>query len=413
MVPGSHSREGPTVGHEGTKLTNVGHEGTTFTQVGHEGTKFTKCGHEGTKFTKCGHEGTKSTKRGHEGTKFTNRSNPRISCVLRGVVAVAVLFLTNVAGASAQAPVPDAVAIASIRELVHAGKIADAEAELKPFEPSVPVVAYLRGLARYHADDHAGAIEWLLPVVTRLEAGTLERREGEQVLGLSLYGAGRLPEAIPYLEATRTWATTNIELHYFLGLAYLQTGKVDAAREALAVTFSQKPDEAGAHLLTAQMLIRLNLDESAAGELKRALDKDTRLPHARFLLGQMALFRGRLDESAEWTRGELRVNPGNAMAWHQLGDIYVRKAQWDEAIGMLQRSLWINPFYSAPYLLLGQAYAKKGQPGTAEGMLRRAIQYDPNNRAAHYLLAQLLQQLGRHAEAKAEFAIAEKLQGSR
>ena len=47
---------------------------------------------------------------------------------------------------------------------------------------------------------------------------------------------------------------------------------------------------------------------------------------------------------------------------------------------------------------------------TAEGMLRRALQYDPNNRAAHYLLAQLLQQLGRHAEAKEEFAIAEKLQ---
>jgi Tfp pilus assembly protein PilF len=48
---------------------------------------------------------------------------------------------------------------------------------------------------------------------------------------------------------------------------------------------------------------------------------------------------------------------------------------------------------------------------TAEAMLRRAIQYDPNNRSAHYLLAQLLQQLGRHAEAKVEFAIAEKLQG--
>ena len=68
-------------------------------------------------------------------------------------------------------------------------------------------------------------------------------------------------------------------------------------------------------------------------------------------------------------------------------------------------------FSTGPYILLGQAYAKKGQPATAEGMLRRAIQYDPNNRTAHYVLAQLLQQLGRHEEAKAEFAIAERLQG--
>jgi cytochrome c-type biogenesis protein CcmH/NrfG len=44
-------------------------------------------------------------------------------------------------------------------------------------------------------------------------------------------------------------------------------------------------------------------------------------------------------------------------------------------------------------------------------MLRRAIQYDPNNRTAHYQLAQLLLEAGRADEAKAEFAIAERLQG--
>jgi tetratricopeptide (TPR) repeat protein len=358
---------------------------------------------------------------GHEATTI-EATKPRRTRRLRKhdafvkfvtVVSFVSSWLAVVAAASAQSRVPDAEAVASIRQLVHAGRLSDAETRLNAFEASAPLVAYLRGLVRYHADDHAAAIEWLLPVASRLDPDSVERREAEQVLGLSLYAAGRLPEAIPYLEATRAWAAGNIELHYFLGLAYLQTGKVDAARDALAVTFGRRPDEAGAHLLTAQMLIRLNLDESAAGELKRALEKDGSLPHARFLLGQMALFRGRLDESAEWTRGELQLNPGNAMAWHQLGDVYIRKAQWDEAIAMLQRSLWINPFYSAPYLLLGQAYAKKGQPATAEGMLRRAIQYDPNNRAAHYVLAQLLQQLGRHDEAKAEFAIAEKLQGSR
>ena len=301
--------------------------------------------------------------------------------------------------------------MAAIRQLIQAGQIAQAQERLRAFDAAEPVVAYLRGLALYHADDHAKAIETLTPIVSRLEPGTLERREAEQVLGLALYGAGRLADALPYLEAARAWARDNIELHYFLGLAYLQTGKTDAARGALAVTFGVAPEEAAAHLMTAQMLIRLNLDEQAGAELKRALEKNARLPQARFLLGQMALFRGRLDESAEWTRGELEVNPGNAMAWNQLGDVYVREGKWDQAIPMLQRSLWINPFYSGPYILLGRAYMKQGQTATAEGMLRRAIQYDPNNRSAHYLLAQLLQQIGRHEEAKTEFAIAEKLQG--
>jgi len=272
-------------------------------------------------------------------------------------------------------------------------------------------VIYLRGLAFYHADDHAKAIELLAPIVAKLDADSLERREAEQVLGLALYAAGRLADAIPYLEATRAWAPDNVELHYFLGLAYLQTGKIEAARGALAVSFGVPADGAGADLVTAQMLIRLNLDEAAEAQLKRALAKDKRLPQANLLLGQIALFRGRLKDATQLTRAELDINPGNAMAWSQLGDVLVRESKWQDAIAMLQRSIWINPFYSAPYILLGQAYAKSGQPATAEGMLRRAIQYDPNNRAAHYMLAQLLQQMKRLDEAKAEFAIAEKLVG--
>ncbi len=312
---------------------------------------------------------------------------------------------------AAQPRIPDAAAVASIRQLIHAGQLAPARVELTAFESSDPLVAYLRGLIEYHADEHQKAIEALLPTASKLPAGTLERREAEQVLGLALYGTGRLAEAVPYLEATRRWAHDNVELHYFLGLAYLQTGKLDAARSALAVAFAVKQESAAAHLAAAQMLIRLNLDGDAATELKRALEKDARLPHARYLLGQIALFRGRLDESAQWTRGELEINPGDAMAWYQLGDVHVRQAAWDQAIAMLQRSLWINPFYSGPYILLGRAYTKTGQTATAEGMLRRAIQYDPNNRTAHYLLAQLLQQLGRVDEAKIEFGVAEKLQG--
>ena len=323
-----------------------------------------------------------------------------------------VVCFTLLAGiAQAQPPAPDAQTVSAIRRLIDEGQPAKAIERLRTLDLKHPSVAHLLALAYYHADDHVKAIEMLSGNIGSLAAGSLERREAEQILGLSLYAAGRLAEALPHLEATRVWAKENLELHYMLGLAYLQTAKVDRAREALAITFGVPADSASAHLMTAQMLIRLNLDTAADEELKRALKADPRLPQAQYLLGQVALFRGRLDESAEWTKRELDANPGSAMAWYQLGDVYVRQSKWDDAIAALQRSLWINPFYSGPYILLGRAYMRKAQPATAEGMLRRAIQYDPNNRTAHYVLAQLLQQIGRHDEAKAEFAIAEKLQG--
>ncbi|HWW93923.1 MAG TPA: tetratricopeptide repeat protein, partial [Vicinamibacteria bacterium] len=235
-------------------------------------------------------------------------------------------------------------------------------------------------------------------------------REAAQVLGLSLYLAGRLPESIPYLERTRTWAADNSELLFVLGNAYIQTRHPDEAREALARLYRVPADSAAAHLLAGQMMVRLEFEEMADVELRKAVEKDPRLPQARYLLAQAAIFRARFDEAVALLEKELEVNPGNAMALYRLGDAYTRQNKWEEAITALQKSIWLNPYFSGPYILLGRAYMKKGQPATAEGMLRRAIAYDPNNKSAHYLLGQLLQQGGRPDEAKKELELAERLQ---
>src|SRR5882672_6132435 len=86
-----------------------------------------------------------------------------------------------------QSRVPDADTVATIRQLAQSGQAAAAQEQLTAFDPANPLVIYLRGLAFYHADEHAKAIEILTPVVSRLDAGSLERREAEQVLGLALY----------------------------------------------------------------------------------------------------------------------------------------------------------------------------------------------------------------------------------
>jgi tetratricopeptide (TPR) repeat protein len=325
---------------------------------------------------------------------------PRVTCL----VVICALW-----GAIVTAQDVDA-GVAEARKLIAANKPRDAIARLQGITNPSAEVRYLLGVAYYHADDYARAIEQLSSVRTLLPEDSFERREATQVLGLSLYLSKRFPDAIPLLEETRVWARSNLELGYILGQAYIQTRQPDRARAALAQTFGLAPDSAAAHVVAAQLMLRLEMEPLAESELKQGLQKDPKVPRANYLLAQIALFRGRLDDAITLSEKELAINPSDAMALHQLGDAYLRASRVDEAAAALQKSLWLNPYYSAPYILLGRIYMKKDQPATAEGMLRQAIQYDPNNRSAHYLLGQLLQQTGRSEEAKKEFAIAESLQ---
>lgn len=334
-----------------------------------------------------------------------------------GLAGIAVVFLlitgqTGAAVVQTESAGERAAVIQKARELVNGGRPAEAIEALAPLAAAGSLEARLAlGVAYYHGDDYPRAIAQLTSVAALFPDGSAERREAEQVLGLSQFIAGRFDDAIPLLEATRRWATDNAELGYVLGQAYVQTRQPDLARETFARTFGVDAGSAAAHLIAAQMMIRLEFEALAKAELASALAKNPSLPQAHALVGQIALFRGRLDEAVQEFERELAVNPGNAMALYQLGDARVRQGRWGDGIDALQKSIWLNPYYSAPYIVLGKAYLQQDQPATAEGMLRRAVEYDPNNRSAHYLLAQVLQRLGRAEEARNEFAVAERLQG--
>jgi tetratricopeptide (TPR) repeat protein len=330
------------------------------------------------------------------------------------IVLLAVALLAPIGGQAPLVPVP----LSEARRLINGGEPRKAIDVLQPLTATAdpasrPQIDLLLGVAYYHADEPATAIELLARAADRFPADSIERREADQILGLAAIVTGRFAEAVPRLEATRRWAPDNMELAYALTQAYIQTQQPDAARAVAASLYRVPPDSAAAHLIAAQLMVRFEMEPQAESQLTRAIEKDPRLPGANLLLGQIALFRGRLADAIALTERELTINPANALALSQLGDAYVRQSKWDDAVAALQKSIWLNPYYSAPYILLGRAYAKKDQPAAAESMLRRAIQFDPNNRTAHYLLAQLLQQTGRTDEAAREFEIAERLRSPR
>ncbi|HMV49857.1 MAG TPA: tetratricopeptide repeat protein [Blastocatellia bacterium] len=331
----------------------------------------------------------------------------------RFTICILLAFLLTCSGFAQQPADATATALAEARTLLNNGNPKGAIAKLTTLTPqNDPRVAQLLGVAYYNSNDHVHAVEHLSAAVGKLQKDSPAWRESVQLLGLSNFILGRLAEAIPFLEQTSAWLPNNNELTYALGMASVQTRQPAKARAAFGRMFHVAPDSAAAHLLTAQMMIRVEMEDFADAELKLALEKDQRLPQANYLLAQNAIYKNRFDEGIALLEKELTINPNNAMAYYKIGDALTRQLKWDEAISQLQKSVWLNPFYSGPYILLGKSYLKKKELSNAEGMLRRAIQFDPNNKSAHYILGQVYQQLGKAEDAKREFGIAEKLQGN-
>ena len=61
-----------------------------------------------------------------------------------------------------------------------------------------------------------------------------------QVLGLAHYLAGRIAEAIPFLEQTRAGLPDNAELAYVLGMAYIQTAPAGQGARGLGARLPRR-----------------------------------------------------------------------------------------------------------------------------------------------------------------------------
>jgi tetratricopeptide (TPR) repeat protein len=306
----------------------------------------------------------------------------------------------------------DAPSLTEAVKLMDAGDLPRAQQMLAQLDPSTDAVAHALGVLAYRQHDYPKAIDALRRAVAGEAPSSEPWRQSIFFLGQSCYLAARLGEAIPWLEKAAAADVRSSETYFMLGNAYIQQRDSAKAVAAWAKLFGVAPGSAAAHLLTAQMMIKLEFEDLAGAELRRALEMDPRLPQAHYLLGELAVYRGEIDAGiAEFTK-ELAIDPNYAMAYFKMGDAYTRREEWEPAIRYLQRSIWLNPDFSGPYILLGKAYQKTGELSNAEGMLRQAIKLDPQNWSAHYLLGQTLIKAGRAEEGRKLLERSQQLRGN-
>jgi predicted TPR repeat methyltransferase len=141
---------------------------------------------------------------------------------------------------------------------------------------------------------------------------------------------------------------------------------------------------------------RLAEAEAAFAAVLRTWPKQ---PDALHYLGVLRHAQGRHDDAIVLVRESLALQPGNAGAWNNLGNILLLSGAPDAAADAWQRSIDAGGAASAQALSnLAVLYRKQGRPADAERAARQAIAVNAEDGDAWYRLSQALLDQGQVRE---------------
>jgi predicted Zn-dependent protease len=110
---------------------------------------------------------------------------------------------------------------------------------------------------------------------------------------------------------------------------------------------------------------------------------------------------------------ELELDPGNANAAYELGEIHRDAGEFDEAQKLFALALQYHPDFEEAQLGLGSVLMSLQKPELALPHLQRATALDPGNEVSWYRLSQVQGMLGHEAEQKNAFLEFQRLRSQK
>jgi tetratricopeptide (TPR) repeat protein len=196
----------------------------------------------------------------------------------------------------------------------------------------------------------------------------------------------------------------------FGNYAYLQTVKL--ARIA--------PDSVWLHQAAGEANESQGHLDEAISQYRQVLALAPRRPGLHFRLGRVLLLRAaqaRGDASPESEALkefglELEIDPTNADAAYEIGEMMRKAGQLDKAIDSFRRAVDSYPAFEEALVGLGRALVAAGDAAAALPHLQKAIRLNPRDEVAFYQMAQAHRALGHDAEQQSALAEFERLRSS-
>jgi tetratricopeptide (TPR) repeat protein len=195
-----------------------------------------------------------------------------------------------------------------------------------------------------------------------------------------LYHAGRLFANYAYLQTMklRDVAPDSVWLHQATGEAYESQGAYDAAVRKYRQVLALDPRRPGLHFRAGRALLARAQQPGAAEQAERTRQ-----------------------EAAQEFEAELRLDPTNASAAYELGEMRRRAGDLEGARGLFERALEHYPDFAQARVALGRVLIALGAPERALPHLQHAVSLDAEDDVGLYQLSVAHGRLGNAAEQRA------------
>jgi len=177
------------------------------------------------------------------------------------------------------------------------------------------------------------------------------------------------------------------------------------AFETLRTLAAVAPDSLWMHLAAGEASEAQGLADAALAEYRTVLAADPKRPGIHFRMGRVLLSRAEAANGAEPTQPEalkefmleLEIDPTNANAAYEAGEIHRKAGETTGARAFFQRALDSYPDFEDALVGLGRTLVALHDPKAAIRPLTRAIELNPKSDVAYYQLAQAYRALGETA----------------
>jgi len=157
-------------------------------------------------------------------------------------------------------------------------------------------------------------------------------------------------------------------------------------------------------------------NDAAISEYRQVLSVDAQRPGIHYRLGRTLLARSRQSNTPEDVTAaskefeqELELEPGNANAAYELGEIHRNAGEFDQAGKFFELALRYYPDFEEAHLGLAAVLMSLQKPELALPHLQKAVSLRVGNEVAWYRLSQVQGMMGHDAEQKKAFAEFQRL----